>query len=189
MSALVDEIRFFFGKYTRIKQQDASLTRAGVLAPIFQKDGEPHFLLTRRTQDVEHHKGQISFPGGAVDQADRDITATALREAEEEIGLTAKHVEVLGVFDDIIVPTGFVVTPVVGYIPSLPSLTLNKSEVDSVLEVPVAFFLDPKNRQVVKMLRGGVVRDVYLFPFERNDIWGATAFIIHSFLQKVGGNF
>ncbi len=185
MHPTVDELRTFFQKYERVTQPDAALTRAGVLAPIFEKHGTPYFLRTKRTQGVEHHKGQISFPGGAVDKADRDIVATALREANEEVGLAADRVEVLGLFDDIIIPTGFVVTPVVGYIARMPGLTLNTSEVDSVLEVPLSFFRDPNNTQVLKMLRGGVVRDVYFFPYEQNEIWGATAFIIHSLLEKL----
>jgi 8-oxo-dGTP pyrophosphatase MutT (NUDIX family) len=188
MQSVVDELRSFFEKYERATKPDAPLVRAGVLVPIFEKGGEPHFLLTKRTQDVEHHKGQISFPGGAVDTGDRDIVATALRESDEEIGLPADHVEVLGLFDDLIIPTGFVVTPVVGYVAHMPALRLNNSEVNSVLEVPLSFFRDPKNRQVLKMMRGGVVRDVYLFPFEHNEIWGATAFIINSFLEKLGAN-
>ncbi len=185
MASFVDELRSFFRLYERITKPDASGVRAGVLVPIFEKDGGPHFLLTKRTQDVEHHKGQISFPGGAVDKEDRDIVATALRESKEEVGIVADRVEVLGLFDDIAIPTGFVVTPVVGYIARMPTLELNRSEVDAVIEVPFSFFRDPKNKQVVKMLRGGVVRDVYVFPFGQNEIWGATAFIINSFLEKL----
>ena len=89
MNSQIDRLRSFFKTYERVLKPDVALTRAGVLVPLFEKNGETHFLLTKRTQDVEHHKGQVSFPGGAVDKGDRDIVTTALRESEEEIGLPA----------------------------------------------------------------------------------------------------
>ncbi len=163
----------------------SQLTRAGVLVPIFEKRDEPYFLLTKRTEDVEHHKGQISFPGGAVDSSDADMIATSLRETEEEIGLAVGQIDVVGTLDDIIIPTGFLVTPVVGYLGALPPLKLNRREVESILEVPVSFFRDPKHKKVVKMMRGNVLHDVYFFTFGESQIWGATAAIIESFLSKL----
>ena len=185
MISFREQLRTFFQSYQRVELNSSRLTRAGVLVGIFEKRNEPYFLLTKRTEDVEHHKGQISFPGGAVDAGDRDMVATSLREAEEEIGLTAGHVDVVGTLDDIIIPTGFMVTPVVGYIDELPPLKLNRGEVESVLEVPLSFFRDPKNKKLVKMMRGGVLHDVYFFTFGEFQIWGATAAIIESFLRKL----
>lgn len=185
MNSFADQLRRFFKDYERTTKPDVALTRAGVLVPVFEKAGEAHFLLTRRTEDVEHHKGQVSFPGGAVDELDRNIVSTALRETEEEIGLTANQVEILGILDDITIPTGFVVTPVVGLIEHVPTLKLSATEVESVLEVPFSFFRNSANKKVVKMMREGEVRDVYFFPFEQYEIWGATAFIINSFLEKL----
>lgn len=187
MNTLSNQLTGFFQSFERVVLSDAGLTRAGVLVPIVERDDEPYFLLTRRTQDVEHHKGQISFPGGAVDDGDRDIVATALRETEEEIGLPSNAISVLGLFNDITIPTGFVVTPVVGYIPSLPSLRLNASEVESVFEAPFSFFLRPENRKIETMVRGGQRRDVYFFTFGKYEIWGATAFIIDSLLKEIKG--
>ena len=175
----------FFKTYRRVELSNSRLIRAGVLVVVFEKQGEPHFLLTKRTNDVEHHKGQISFPGGAVDPGDRDMVATALRETEEEIGLKADSIEVLGLLDDIEIPTGFVVTPVLGLMNDVPSITLNRSEVESVLEVPLSFFRDTDNRKVVKMMRGGELRDVYFFNYGEFQIWGATASIINSFLREL----
>lgn len=183
MNSLLEQLRLFFNGHRRAKLPDSGLTRAGVLVPIFEKNGEPHFLLTKRTEDVEHHKGQISFPGGAVDSGDRDIIATALRETAEEIGLGSDQIEVVGVFNDMTIPTGFVVTPVVGYIVSLPALKLSRAEVESVIEVPFSFFREPKNKKTVQMTRAGKLHDVYYFSFGPNEIWGATAFIIDSFLS------
>jgi len=185
MNSLPEQLRSFFKRHRRVELPDSGFTRAGVLVPIFEKDGEPHFLLTKRTEDVEHHKGQISFPGGAVDSGDRDIIATALRETTEEIGLNSDRVEVVGVFNDMMIPTGFVVTPVVGYIVSLPVLTLSRTEVESVIEVPFSFFREPKNKKTVQKTRAGKLHDVYYFSFGTNEIWGATAFIIDSFLSEL----
>ncbi len=185
MSPFRDQLQQFFRVYRRVELVSSQLTRAGVLVTIFEKHHEPHFLLTKRTEDVEHHKGQISFPGGAVDAGDKDIVATSLREAEEEIGLHHDRIGVLGTLDDIIIPTGFLVTPVVGYVDDLPPLTLNRHEVESVLEVPLAIFRDPGRKKVVKMMRGGVLHDVYFFTFGESQIWGATAAIIESFLRKL----
>lgn len=185
MNSLLEQLQSFFEVYKRAELTHSGLTCAGVLVPIFEKNSHPHFLLTKRTQDVEHHKGQISFPGGTVDSRDRNIVVTALRETEEEIGLTPDRVKIVGIFDDISIPTGFVVTPVVGYISSIPTLKLSATEVESVIQVPFSFFLEPKNREVVKMKRGDEIRDVYSFTFGEYEIWGATAFIIDSLLKKL----
>ncbi len=184
MAASIESLRTFFKTFTRTALPDGKNIRAGVLVLIFEKRGEPHFLLTRRTHDVEHHKGQISFPGGAVDAGDRDLVATALRESNEEVGLPTQGIEILGVGDDISVPSGFVITPVVGYVKHLPPLKINASEVESVIEVPLSFFAEPANRRVVKMMRNGELRDVYFYNFGETEIWGATAAIIESFLRK-----
>lgn len=182
MNSFRQRLDAFFLTYHRNEIPTDLLTRAAVLVPIFERSGEPHFLLTKRTEDVEHHKGQISFPGGTVDEVDGDITSTALRETEEEIGLCRDHIRVCGIISDIAIPTGFVVTPVVGFLDMLPSLTLNRQEVESVLEVPFSFFLEQNNKRIVKMLRGGTLRDIYFFNYGEHEIWGATAAIIESFL-------
>lgn len=185
MRSFREQLQSFLDAYHRVALAESASIRAGVLVTIFEREGEPHFLLTKRTEDVEHHKGQISFPGGAVDSGDRDIVATALRETEEEIGLTADRIEVVGMLNDITIPTGFVVTPVVGFVPSLPALKLNRAEVESVLEVPFRFFREPTNKRIVSMIRAGKPRDVYSFRFGEFEIWGATAFIIDSFLNEL----
>lgn len=185
MHSFREQLSSFFRAYQRVELTDTGLKRAGVLVPIVEKNGEPHFLLTKRTHDVEHHKGQISFPGGAVDAGDRDIVATALRETEEEIGLAANLIDIVGLFNDLTIPTGFVVTPVVGYVSSVPALKLNAVEVESVFEAPFSFFREPANRKIVKMTRGGETRDVYFFTLGKYEIWGATAFIIDSLLGEL----
>ena len=151
----------------------------------FTKSNSWHLLMTKRSDDVEHHKGQISFPGGAVDRGDKDIVATALRETEEEIGLPAASVEVLGLHDDHETPTGFIMTPVVGYVKRMPALTPRLEEVGEILEVPVSLFFDASKERVVKMERMGKEIDVYFFDFGKHEIWGATARISRDFLQEL----
>lgn len=164
-----------------------ALMHAAVLILLFHRDGETWVLLTKRTSDVEHHKGQISFPGGAVDAADEDLVATALRETEEEIGFPSSAIDVLGLFDDAWVPSGFRITPVLGFANVLPEARLNTREVERIVEVPVAFFLDPENERVQVFHRDGKPMDVYFYTFGNNEIWGATAAMLRAFLHEVRG--
>ncbi len=178
-----DHIMEFLRDRPRAVIQRDDLMKAGVLMLLFPKDSELHVLLTKRTSEVEHHKGQISFPGGSVDQSDSDIVMTALREAEEEIGLPGDSVEVLGLFDDIWTPSGFCITPVIGYAAFLPVLTPSAVEVEEILEVPLSVFLKRENETVKKLQRSGTWIEVYFYRHGNNEIWGATAAMVRSFLQ------
>ncbi len=160
--------------------------RAGVLVPIIANDGRCSFLLTKRTETVETHKGQISFPGGTVDDDDKDITATALRELHEETGITAEKVQILGLLDDLPVPTGFVVTPVVGIVQSIDSMVINKAEVAEAFEVPIQYFQDKSNGRMEHREFRGSRHEVWFYDFEGRNIWGATAMIIRSLLRRAG---
>lgn len=163
---------------------DEKLTRAAVLMALFKKKNDWRLLMTKRSDEVEHHKGQISFPGGAADTGDRNIVATALRETEEEIGLQAGQIEILGPYDDHATPTGFVITPIVGYIRNLPPLVPREKEVVEILEVPVSLFLDPAKERMVQLVRHGTKVDVYFYDFGKHEIWGATARISRDFLRE-----
>jgi 8-oxo-dGTP pyrophosphatase MutT (NUDIX family) len=163
----------------------ASLKRAAVLLPLFHKNEVLHLLFTRRTETVEHHKGQISFPGGAVDEQDTDRAMTALRESEEEIGLHRSEVEVLGVLDDYSTPSGYAITPVVGYLPSIPILMPSSHEVAEIFDVPLEFFLDRKNERAIPVKRNGKWREVYFYNYGQYEIWGVTAAILRSFLSAL----
>ena len=165
-------------------EPSASATPASVLVPIVARDLEPTVLLTRRTAHLNDHAGQISFPGGRAEASDVDPVATALRETVEEIGLAARHVDVLGILPDYYTGTGFRVTPVVGIVQPPFDLQPDSFEVAEVFEVPLGFLLDPANRQLHSKEYRGRLRHYYAMPYGDYYIWGATAGMLVS-LQQV----
>ncbi len=152
--------------------------KACVLVTLVNKEGQLYLLLTKRTDSVEHHKGQISFPGGMVDDGDESESATALREVEEEIGIPRSAITILGMLDDIHIPSGFIVSPVVGYIDCLSELTTSPDEVAEVLLIPLEKFLDPSLRTLETRELKGKQRQVYFYHVWKEPVWGATAHII-----------
>jgi 8-oxo-dGTP pyrophosphatase MutT (NUDIX family) len=159
------------------------LTPAAVLIPLFLEQDELHVLLTVRTDQVEKHKGQISFPGGAREPQDSDLLATALRETEEEVAIRPADVEVLGQLDQLVSITDFIITPYVGMIPYPYDFHSNEDEIAELLEVPLSFFFDASNRRpVTKTSRGGEIT-VDCFDFNGHTIWGITARILIGFLR------
>jgi 8-oxo-dGTP pyrophosphatase MutT (NUDIX family) len=181
----IDQVRSFMSSFCRNERENHALIRAGVLVPLVIIDGALNVILTQRTDDVEHHKGQISFPGGTMDRVDGTIIETALRETEEEIGLTKKSIEVLGLLHDYCTPSGFCITPVVGFLPRMPSFVLNKTEVAEVFEVPLSFFLDPQNERIEQRMRLGTMLNVYFYNYGSYEIWGATAEMLRIFLHEL----
>ena len=151
------------------------LTLAAVLVPLVTHERGMTALFTRRTAHLAVHPGQISFPGGRATPGDRDPVATALRETEEEIGMTADRVEVVGCLDPCDTSTGFLVTPVVGLVAPPVALKLDDFEVAEAFEVPLSFLLDPANRRGEKRRRDGRTREVDAFDYQDRTIWGATA--------------
>jgi 8-oxo-dGTP pyrophosphatase MutT (NUDIX family) len=158
---------------------------AAVLVPLISSNNKLELLFTKRTDSVETHKGQISFPGGMVDDADEDIIHTALREADEEVGLPHSCIEVLGLLDDMATPSGFVITPVVGVVHELPILNLNIEEVAEVFRVELDFFAHPSNGRTELREFRGMKHEVWFYDWGDRVIWGATAMIIHSLLKKL----
>jgi 8-oxo-dGTP pyrophosphatase MutT (NUDIX family) len=165
------------------------LTRAAVLIPLFQKGGRYHVLFTKRTHRVKHHKGQISFPGGVVDEEDEGMEATALREAFEEIGLPRDHVEILGTLDDAVtVSSAYLITPIIGEIPYPFSLSINEEEIEELLEIPLETLLE-KDRWTREIYsNGGKEIPSDRFEYEGRIIWGATARIMRQFLDILFGD-
>ena len=160
-------------------------SRAAVLVPLVETDSSLQLLFTMRTNSVETHKGQISFPGGMVEKDDNDLIHTAVREAEEEIGLPSSAIEIVGMLDDMATPTGFIITPVVGTIRQLPPLAPNPDEVEEVFQVPLAFFLEKENGRSEQRELKGKMREIWFYEHEGKTIWGVTAFIIRSLVSKL----
>lgn len=163
---------------------DDKLNRAAVLIPIFCKDGLYHILFTRRSNQVVHHKGQVSFPGGARHESDLNLVETAIRETWEEIGLQKQNIEILGELDDhVTVSSGFVISPFVGFIPYPYDFKISQAEIDELFYVPV-----PELLQITDVMQehhdiGGQVFTTYTYDYDGRIIWGATAGILHQLLD------
>jgi 8-oxo-dGTP pyrophosphatase MutT (NUDIX family) len=156
---------------------------AAVLVPVINHPQGPTLLFTQRTSHLHDHAGQISFPGGRVDDTDQDREATALREAEEETGLERNKIEIIGRLPDYDIMTGFRVTPVVGWVEPPFELRPDPFEVEKVFEVPLEFFLDPANHQAHSREVNGLVRHYYAMPYQEHYIWGATAGMVRMLYQ------
>ena len=152
-----------------------TLTAAAVLIPLVQRETGLTVLLTQRTAHLHDHPGQISFPGGRREEQDATAADTALREAQEEVGLDPSQVEVLGVLPEYRTGTGFSITPVVALVEPPLNLKLDDFEVAEVFETPLSFFLDPANCQRQQMEHQGSLHEYYAMPWEGYNIWGATA--------------
>ncbi|MDW3223714.1 MAG: CoA pyrophosphatase [Paracoccaceae bacterium] len=161
------------------------LRPAGVLAPIIRKHDDLHLLLTKRSSALKHHPGQIAFPGGKQDETDADVIAAALREAHEEIGLPQDKVEVLGSLPAHETVTGFLVTPVIGFVTSHFDITPEKGEVDEVFSVPLAHVLDEAKYVVQSRRWRGSNRSYYAVPYGPYYIWGATARMLRAWTDQI----
>jgi 8-oxo-dGTP pyrophosphatase MutT (NUDIX family) len=154
-----------------------SITAASVLIPLVEREEGLSMLLTQRTAHLTDHAGQISFPGGRAEDYDDSAIDTALREAEEEIGLHRRHVDVLGTLPDYVTGTGYRVTPVVALVRPPFELTPDPNEVAEIFEVPLAFLMNAANHRRLSfdLPEGAGRRSFYAMPYERFFIWGATA--------------
>jgi 8-oxo-dGTP pyrophosphatase MutT (NUDIX family) len=151
-----------------------NLKASAVLIPLFHNQGQYHVLFTERSDEVVFHKGQVCFPGGTQESSDVSLLQTALREAEEEIGLDDKDIEILGELDDITtLVTNYVISPFVAFIPYPHSLKTDGKEVKATFSVPLSFLMDEANFK----------QDSYAYEYEGHIIWGATARIVR---QLVG---
>jgi 8-oxo-dGTP pyrophosphatase MutT (NUDIX family) len=178
--------------------------QAAVLVPIVMRGPQassPTVLLTRRAAHMKTHSGQIAFPGGKVDPEDANMQATALREAEEEVGLSARHVQVIGELPVYITGTSFWVTPVIGLVSPDFELRLNADEVADVFEVPLSFLMNPANHRRHAFEWQGSQRQWFSMPYEERRtasngevqavehfIWGATAGMLRNFYRFLAAN-
>jgi 8-oxo-dGTP pyrophosphatase MutT (NUDIX family) len=162
------------------------LRSAGVLVPLRDAGGEITVTLARRTESVPHHKGQICFPGGSRDPGDRDLLGTALREAEEELGIRRSDVELLGAMEQVPTVTGFCIQPFVARIPRDARFHLDGFEVAETFDAPLSAFTDFTRYRAAGTTFLGKPYLVYFLDYDRFTIWGATARILHSLAELAG---
>ncbi len=163
------------------------LRHAAILAPLILHDGPPRLLFTERASHLPRHAGQISFPGGSLDAGDAGPAAAALREVEEEIGIGAEHVELVGRFEAYETGTGFHITPFVGVLRPGYSVRPDPREVASVFEAPFDFLMDPLNHKRDSRIWQGQERHYYAMPWQDRYIWGVTAGLLKSLHDKLYG--
>jgi 8-oxo-dGTP pyrophosphatase MutT (NUDIX family) len=169
-----DKLRGDFSLDPRSKIAD-ELMPAAVLVPLVEHAAGITVLFIQRADNLNRHAGQISFPGGRFEDSDNTVVDAALRETEEEVGLTADRIEIVGRLDDYVTGTGFVVAPVVGIVRPPYTAVPDPIEVADVFEVPLRFFLDPRNHHHESRIFRGVERRFYAMPYKDRYIWGATA--------------
>jgi 8-oxo-dGTP pyrophosphatase MutT (NUDIX family) len=167
---------------------DARVMLAAVLVPLVNRADGVHVLLTQRTAHLNDHPNQISFPGGRVEDGDENRVATALREAQEEIGLAHEHVDIVGALPDHEMPSGFRISPVIGWIEPPFELKLDPFEVEAAFEVPLSFVFDAANHQCRRFHFNGRDRDYLAMPYEGRYIWGATAAMLYSLYRQLTGD-
>lgn len=164
---------------------DRVLRPAGVLVPVQFGDGPPRVILTKRSSALKHHPGQISFPGGKQDDGDADVTAAALREAHEEIGLPYGLAQVLGQMPAHETVTGFHVTPIVAAIERRFDIIPEPGEVEEVFSVPLAHLLDRGNYLIESRFWRGTRRYYFIVPYGPYYIWGATARMLCALAERM----
>jgi len=153
----------------------ATLTPAGVLIPVMVREQNLSVLLTQRSAALKHHAGQVSFPGGRMEQHDVDVRVTALRETHEEVGIAPRHVSVIGYLGSMPTITGYAVSPVVGLVSASAKIDVDPSEVEFAFEVPLDFLLDDSNDRLVDREYQGRSFPMVELHYEGHRIWGATA--------------
>jgi 8-oxo-dGTP pyrophosphatase MutT (NUDIX family) len=170
--------------YQAKKVECARSIMAGVIVPLFETDGDLSFLLTKRSNEVRFHKGEVSFPGGMYEETDGDIMNTALRECGEEIGVKRDDVEIIGRLDDVYTLTGFVITPYVGIIPHPYEFRTNPKEVAYIITLPYAYL---KETSPVLEVAGndGKTKKVQSLHYNGDRIWGATCRVLLQFQSIV----
>jgi 8-oxo-dGTP pyrophosphatase MutT (NUDIX family) len=159
---------------------------AAVLVPVIAREDGATVLLTKRSEGLPQHSGQIAFPGGKIDPCDTSPIACALREAHEEIGLHTRHIEPVGYLDTYATGTGFRIFPVVAIVTPPFELTLNEGEVDDVFEVPMRFLMDPANHERhTREAHNGATRHFHAMPYGERFIWGATAGMLKNLYERL----
>ena len=187
--SLINRIKILLAKAPprEIEVQEGPYRHAAVLVPLMLEERGLKILFTKRTHKVDQHKGQISFPGGAVDQSDLSFEHTALRETEEEVGLSPHQVEIVGRLDDTFtLVSNFIIHPVVGIVPSQYDYDLNSFEVEKIIQVPLRAFSSCTPEQESSFTYQNVTYKTPCYKYDGEVIWGATARIMRNFMEVVG---
>ena len=184
----VDDIKEKLAKAPRQTLAPHDFKLSAVMLLIYPKNGDYSLLLNKRTHEVEHHKGEISFPGGAKDPEDDTLLDTALRETHEEMGVDPSDVRVLGDLSQVATNTGFVIDPYVGTIPYPYEFRVNSAEIAQVIEAPLKALLDPANRREEARLEEDVLVKSYSYAYNGHLVYGATARILDQFVHLLQGS-
>lgn len=176
------EVNFFYDKEFQF-----GLLTSAVLVPITFQQDEFKLIYTKRASDLARHKGQVSFPGGLIDQRDKNPIDTALRETHEEINIKRNQIEILGMMDPFNSQTGYFIYPIVGFIQDLFGLQRNDREVDRIFCIPINWLSDPENSRLIDYRTSeGSIRKVWFFEkYDGEQLWGISGFITKSFLQLI----
>jgi len=169
----------------------SELKSAAVLIPIVEIELENgikqlEILLTIRASHLKHHGGQVSFPGGKAESYDDSIISTAIREAQEEIGLDDKNVEVIGQLHPYQTISGYIVTPIIAFVANQQSYLIDKNEVAEIFQVPLHHFLDDSNHHFVNIMQKNSLHQVHFMPYQEYNIWGATAAMLKDLILHLG---
>lgn len=180
------EARAVFGETVSAVLFPQPLVPSAVLLPLVERSSDLRLLLTRRTEHLRDHPGQISFPGGRIEQGDAGPLDAALREAREEIGIPPEAVELAGYLPAQPVITGFAILPVVGFVPNDIAWRPDPFEVAEIIEVPLDFLLDPASaRRATRRVPPGIDIATVEFHYAGHRIWGATSNIINSLISHL----
>lgn len=184
---LKDAIRDILGQRVAQRADRPGFRQAAVLLPLYQGEAGPHLVLTKRTELVPTHKGEISFPGGGFEEADGDLLTTALRETREEIGLRPEDVDIVGTLDDTVTVTSrHVVRPFVGLFPHPYPYRLDPFEIERLIHLPISALLRGAPFREETWDREGRPVSVFFYDHDGDTVWGLTARILKQFVETVG---
>ena len=167
---------YFEGPFTANERSK----KAAVLIPLVERNNQLHVILTVRASHLRHHPGQVSFPGGGFEIADKTLEQTALRETFEEIGIEADDIQIFAQFPAFVTNSNYIVQPYLAFIDAAHHVHIDENEVQSTFEVPLSFLLDDKNTQSISFLRNGKTFTTYCTLYKKHLIWGVTAQIINT---------
>jgi 8-oxo-dGTP pyrophosphatase MutT (NUDIX family) len=181
---LKEQIRTSLAAHKRVPLPQGPV-RSAVLIPLFLKNGAYHILFTKRAENLTHHPGEVSFPGGVYQPEDVDTLRTAMRETSEEVGIAPEDVDILGVLDDFLSIQNYLVTPYVGFVAAGHQLRINPAEIERIIEVPLNFLLRSDIFRIEEWNWQGRIYPLYFLTYEGDNIRGLTAAMLKQFLEII----